>query len=77
MLSGFRRIQPPQYQVKDTMNNSNHCERDPGFMPMHGRSTRQVSDCKLKVKVRRQERRKTREVIRLWLGGSFSEEAVS
>ncbi len=46
-------------------------------MPMHGRSTRQVSDCKLKVKVRRQERRKTREVIRLWLGGSFSEEAVS
>ncbi len=58
------------------MDNLNHYEKGPGFMPMHGRCSRQVSDCKLKVKVRRHERRKTREVIRLWLGGALSEEVT-
>lgn len=42
-------------------------------MPMHGRNSRPVGDCKLKVKVRRQERRRTREVMRLWFGGSTAD----
>ncbi|MEO7101596.1 MAG: hypothetical protein ABI162_19760 [Luteolibacter sp.] len=58
------------------MNHLYHCEKDTEFMPTQGRCSRQVSDCKLKVKVRRQERRKTREVIRLWLGGTVGLEAT-
>ncbi len=37
-------------------------------MPMHGRATRHIGDHRPKVKVRRQERRKSREVMRHWLG---------
>jgi hypothetical protein len=58
------------------MNSLHHSEKDPGFMPLQGRSSRQIIDFKLKVKVRRQERRKTREVIRLWLGGNLADEAA-
>ncbi len=58
------------------MDDLHHYDKDPGFLPMHGRCSRQVSDCKLKVKVRRHERRKTREVIRLWLGKNLTELAI-
>lgn len=43
-------------------------------MPMQGRSSRSVCDHRLKVKFRRQERRKSREVIRMWLGDGLSED---
>ena len=46
-------------------------------MPMQGRCSRSVCDHRLKVKVRRQERRKSREVIRIWLGEGLAEEASS
>lgn len=55
------------------MHNLHHNEKGPGFMPMQGRSSRSVCDHKLKVKVRRQERRKTREVIRMWLGDGLAD----
>ena len=63
--------------IIETMDNLYHCEKDPGFMPIQGRCSRQLNDSKLKLKVRRHERRKTREVIRLWLGGSLADEATS
>lgn len=44
-------------------------------MPMQGRCSRQVCDHRLKVKVRRHERRKSREVIRMWLGDSPGSDA--
>ena len=44
-------------------------------MPMHGRSARSLSDHRLKVKIRRQERRKSREVMRNWLGDALSDDA--
>lgn len=59
------------------MNNLHHHDKGPGFMPMQGRCSRSVSDGRLKVKVRRQERRKSREVIRLWLGDGLAEDASS
>ncbi|MBC8127798.1 MAG: hypothetical protein H8M99_11720 [Gloeobacteraceae cyanobacterium ES-bin-144] len=59
------------------MNNLHHYEKGPGFMPMQGRCSRQVCDTKLKVKVRRQERRKSREVIRLWLGECMADDVSS
>ncbi len=46
-------------------------------MPMQGRCSRQLCDYRLKVKVRRQERRKCREVIRMWLGEGLSDESAS
>jgi hypothetical protein len=59
------------------MNNLHHHEKGPGFMPMQGRCSRQLCDYRLKVKVRRQERRKCREVIRMWLGEGLSDESAS
>lgn len=50
------------------MNNLHYYDKGPGFMPMHGRSSRHTSDHRIKVKERRQERRKSREVMRAWLG---------
>ena len=57
------------------MHNLHQYEKGPGFMPMQGRSSRSVCDHRLKVKVRRQERRKSREVIRIWLGDALAEDA--
>lgn len=57
---------------KTTMNSLHHYDKEPGFMPLQGRCSRQVCDHRLKVKVRRQERRKSREVIRMWLGDSLA-----
>lgn len=59
------------------MNSPHQNDKGPGFMPMHGRSSRQVCDHRLKVKVRRQERRKSREILRHWLGEGFSAETFS
>jgi hypothetical protein len=56
------------------MSHLYHHEKGPGHMPTHGRCSRQVCDGKLKVKVRRQERRKFREVIRTWLGDGITGE---
>jgi hypothetical protein len=50
------------------MNHHHHQDKGPGFMSMHGRGSRLNCDHRLKVKVRRQERRKCREVMRVWLG---------
>jgi hypothetical protein len=50
------------------MNHHHHHDKGPGFMPMHGRSSRHICDSRIKVKVRRQERRKCREGMRAWLG---------
>ncbi len=58
------------------MNNLDHYDKGPGFMPIQGRGSRQVCDHRLKVKVRRHERRKTREVIRLWLADGLAEDAA-
>ena len=46
-------------------------------MPLQGRCSRQVCDHRLKVKVRRQERRKSREVIRMWLGDSLADDPAN
>ena len=40
-------------------------------MPLRGRCSGSVTDSRLKVKARRQERRKAREEIRHWRGGTF------
>ena len=45
-----------------------HHDKDPGFMPMQGRSFRPLSEHRLKVRFRRQERRKLRAALRSWLG---------
>jgi peptidyl-tRNA hydrolase len=50
------------------MNSLHHHGKELGFMPVQGRCSRQLCDHRLKVKVRRQERRKSRELIRIWLG---------
>ena len=57
------------------MHSLHYYEKGPGFMPTQGRCSRQVCDTRLKVKVRRQERRKSREVIRIWLGEGLAEDA--
>lgn len=59
----------PNRQARE-MNSLHYSEKGPGFMPTQGRCCRQVHDQKLKVKARRQERRKTREAIRMWMGDS-------
>jgi hypothetical protein len=59
---------------KITMNSLHQLEKEPGFMPLQGRGSRQVCDHRLKVKVRRHERRKCRAVIRIWLGEGLAEE---
>ena len=62
---------------KITMNSLHHHDKEPGFMPLQGRCSRQVCDHRLKVKVRRQERRKSREVIRMWLGDSLADDPAN
>jgi hypothetical protein len=57
------------------MHNLYQYDKGPGFMPMQGRSSRSMCDHRLKVKVRRQERRKSREVIRIWLGDAQADDA--
>jgi len=57
------------------MHNLHHQDKGPGFMPMHGRSSRSVCDHRLKVKIRRQERRKSREEMRNWLGDAMTSDA--
>lgn len=46
-------------------------------MPVQGRCSRQLCDHRLKVKVRRQERRKSRELIRIWLGEGQADVATN
>lgn len=60
----------PSHPKRYPMNQHHHHEKGPGYMPLHGRCSRQINDHRLKVKVRRQERRKCREMIRSWLGDS-------
>jgi hypothetical protein len=50
------------------MPTLHHRDKSPGMLPSQGRCCGSVIDQRLKVKARRQVRRRIREEIRAWLG---------